>query len=298
VFSKRSLSNVFASTDKSPGTIPTRPLGKTGFHITTFSLGGEILLEEEPPKIDAATALINRALDLGINYIDTSPMYGKSEILIGNVMNDRRSEVFLASKTHDRSYDGSMRLLERSLKRLQTDHLDLWQIHNVRLKEDVDYIFAREGVIHALEKAKEEKLVNHVGITGHRDPQVLLRAIHSYEFDTILMALNAADKHHASFIEELLPTAVDKNLGILAMKVVSRGKLFRSDGISGIEQAMRYVLSLPVSSALIGVATIAELEENVRIAKEFTSLTQTEMEELEERTKHYHEDALWYKQLW
>jgi aryl-alcohol dehydrogenase-like predicted oxidoreductase len=279
--------------------VPARPLGKTGHVVCLFSLGGQATLETVD-KHDEAVAIIHRALDLGVNYIDTSALYGGgvSERYIGEVMRSRREEVFLASKTHDRSYDGSMRLLERSLRQLNTDHLDLWQIHNVRTQEDLDFIFAREGVLRALERARKERLVRFIGITGHRDPFVLKRAIERHPFDTVLMAVNGADRHEASFIDHLLPTAVEKGMGIIGMKVPSRGKIFRQGGVTTMEQAMRYALTLPVSTIVIGIGTIEELEEDVRIAREFRPYTREEMAEIERLTKPYQAEANWYKSLW
>ena len=232
-----------------------------------------------------------------MNYIDTARMYGGgvSETWIGHVMKERRKEVFLASKTRDRSYDGSMRSLEASLKALQTDHLDLWQLHNVMTDEDLERIFAKNGAIRALERAREQKRVRFVGITGHYDPYVLRRGIERYPFDTVLVALNAADRHRASFIEHLLPVAVEKGLGIIGMKVPARGRLFRSGGVTTMKDAMRYVLTLPVSTVIVGISTVAELEENVRIAKAFQALEPGEMRKLEALTRPYAEDAAFFK---
>ncbi|HNX80292.1 MAG TPA: aldo/keto reductase, partial [Prolixibacteraceae bacterium] len=180
--------------------MPTRAFGKTGYKTGILSLGGQATLEiagreEESEKI------IHRAIDLGINYIDTAASYGRgvSQLNIGRVMKTRRNEVWLSTKTHDRTYDGSMKLLEESLKNLQTDHLNLWQLHNVQTQEQVEQIFSDNGAIKALEKAKSEGIVKNVGITGHFEPLVLLRAIQRYPFDSILMALNAADVHYLSF---------------------------------------------------------------------------------------------------
>jgi aryl-alcohol dehydrogenase-like predicted oxidoreductase len=285
-----------AADSPAPKTMPRRPLGKTGFNVGLFSLGGQATLEEET-KRDAAVEIIHRALDLGVNYIDTAALYGRgaSELAIGDVMRTRRKDAFLASKTYDRSYDGSMRLLELSLKRLQTDHLDLWQVHNIQTDVDVDFVFSREGAVRAMEKARDQGIVRFLGITGHRDPVVLRKAIERYPFDTILMALNAADKHQASFIENLLPTAVEQNMGILGMKIPSRGRIFHETGIRSMDEAMHYVLSLPVSSVVIGISTMRELEENVRIATGFAPLTRAEMNELERLTQPYFADALWYR---
>jgi len=279
--------------------MPTRPLGKTGYSVCLFSLGGQATLEQSG-RTEEASAIINRAIDLGVNYIDTAAAYGRgvSETYIGTVMKDRRKEVFLASKTHDRSYDGSMRLLELSLKHLQTDHLDLWQLHNVRTDGDLEKIFAKDGAIKAMEKAREEKMVRFLGITGHYDPLVLRKGIEEYPFDSILMALNAADKHNKSFIDNLLPVAVKKKMSIVGMKVPARGRIFRPDGITTMSQAMRYVLTLPVSTIIVGISTIKDLEENVRIAKDFEPYSTQEMAKLEELTKPYYSDASWFKEAW
>lgn len=279
--------------------MPIRPLGKTGHNVRLFSLGGQATVEQSG-RDDDAIAIINRALDLGVNYIDTAAAYGQgvSERYIGQVMRTRRKEVFLASKTHNRSYDGSMRLLEQSLKNLRTDHLDLWQIHNVRTQDDLDRMFAKDGVVKAMEKARDEKIVRFLGITGHRDPFILKKGIERYPFDTILMALNAADKHKASFIDNLLPVAVEKQMGIIGMKIPSRGRIFREGGLSTMEQAMRYVLTLPVSTVIVGISTLTELEEDVRIAGRFTPLGEEEMRSLENLTRPYHADASWFKSQW
>lgn len=279
-----------------PADMRTRPLGKTGHDVRLFSLGGQATLEQDG-KTDEALNIINTALDLGVNYIDTAAAYGSgiSERYFGMVMASRRKEVFLASKTHDRTYDGSMRLLEKSLMQLKTDHLDAWQLHNVRTEEDLQKIFADDGAIKALEKARDEKMVRFLGITGHRDPFVLKTAIQRYDFDTILMALNAADRHRLSFIENLLPVAAEKQMGIIGMKVVARGRIFRDGGLQSMEQAMRYVLTLPVSTVVVGVSTVQELEGNVRIARDFVAYADGEMQELEALTKPYHSDADWFK---
>jgi hypothetical protein len=279
--------------------MPLRPLGKMGFDAKIFSLGGQATLEESG-RDDDAEAIINRAIDLGVNYVDTARAYGKgvSETYIGRVMKTRRKEVFLATKTRDRSYDGSMRSLEESLKALQTDHLDLWQLHNIRTQEDLDQIFAPEGAVKALEKARDEKIVRFLGITGHRDPFVLKKGIEQYPFDSILMALNAADRHKMSFIDNLLPTAVEKKMSIIGMKIPARGKIFRPGGITSMKEAMEYVLTLPVSSIIVGISTVKELEENVKIAREFRSLGAGRMKELEELTKPYFTEASFFKESW
>ena len=279
--------------------MPKRVLGKTGYRVGIFSLGGQSTLEQAGTEKESIK-IINRALDLGVNYIDTAAAYGQgiSETYIGKVMRERRDEVFLATKTHSRSYDGSMKLLEKSLKQLQTNRIDLWQLHNVRTEDDLKKIFASDGAIKALEEARRSGVVRFLGITGHYDPWVLKKGIDEYNFDCILMALNAADRHNKSFIDNLLPFAVQKNLGIIGMKIPSRGRIFRSNGITSMKQAMEYVLTLPVSTIIVGITTLNELEENIRIAKNFKPLSEKEMRELEELTKPYFDDAAWFKNKW
>lgn len=289
------IPNLFAKSSE----LPKRILGKTGYEVGIFSLGGQATLEKAGTEKESIK-IINRAIDLGVNYIDTAAAYGQgiSETYIGKVMKDRRKEVFLATKTHNRTYDGSMELLEKSLKQLQTDKIDLWQLHNVRTEEDLRKIFADNGAIKALEEARRSGIVRYLGITGHYDPWILKKAIDEYNFDCILMALNAADKHNKSFIYNLLPFVVQKNLGIIGMKIPARGRIFRPDGITSMKQAMGYVLTLPVSTIIVGISTIEELEENIKIAKEFKPFSQEEMRKLEDLTKAYFDDATWFKNKW
>ncbi|MBN2697916.1 MAG: aldo/keto reductase [Bacteroidales bacterium] len=291
--------------------LPMRPFGKTGEMVGIYSLGAQATVEQVGMR-DRAIEIVNRCLDLGINYIDTSAWYGMdgnssqgdhlrgiSERHVGEVMRTRRKEVFLATKTHDRSYDGAMRHLESSLKNLQTDVIDLWQIHNIRGggNEDIDRIFAEDGVIKAMEKAREEKTVRFLGITGHADPAPMKELIDRYPFDAVLMALNAADKHHNSYIEKLLPTAVEKEMGIIGMKIPSRDRIFSNGGIITMKEAMSYTLSLPVSTIIIGLDNLAELEENIKIAREFEPLTEDEMLAIEDKVKPHYEHLLFYKGL-
>lgn len=293
------------------GILPKRPLGKTGHMVGIYSLGGQATIETIG-KEDQAVAIINRAIDLGINYIDTAAAYGRatktipkskamgtSEKNMGQVMKYRRNEVFLASKTHDRTYDGSMRLLEKTLKHLQTDHLDLWQVHNVKKREadQLDTFLGKGGVIKAMEKAKNEKMVRFIGCTGHEDPDVLHSLIDKYPFDNVLMALNAADKYYDPFIEKLLPFAVEKKMGIVGMKIPARDRIFSHGGIINMKEAMDYVLTLPVSTVIIGIDKIPELEENIKIAKEFKPLTANEMLAIEDQVKPYYKDLQFFKGL-
>ena len=279
-----------------PNTMAERALGRTGHNVRLFSLGGQATLEK-PGTTEQSLAIIHRAIDLGVNYIDTAARYGRgiSQTYIGEVMKTRRREVFLASKTHDRTRDGSLQLLDESLKLLQTDHLDLWQLHNVRTDEEVEQILGKGGAIEAMLKARDEKMVRFLGITGHYDPDVLARALERFPFDTILMAVNLADRHRLSFIDRLLPVANRKGMGVIGMKIPARGRMFKEGGITSMKDAMHYVLSQPVSTVIIGCDTVEQLEENVRLAVTFKPMTSAEMARLESLTASYEPEAAWFK---
>ena len=278
--------NLRVAAEKLRGPIPRRILGKTGLSVTQLGLGGGCLpaLEDKP---DEALHAITRAIELGINYVDTAPEYGPCEERIGQILPPVRQHMIVATKTQDRTADGSMRLLEKSLKNLRTDYIDIWQIHHIDHQDEVKAIFAKDGAVKALQAAKEEGVVRHIGITGHYDPKPLLTAIKRFEFDTILMAVNAADVHKNSFQKELLPEAKKQNLGIIGMKIASLGKIFHAWGLNSMKDALDYVLSLPVSTALVGIDNEKHLHENVSLAKDFKQLTPKQMEDLEEKTKEY-----------
>ena len=300
--------------------MPTRNLGKTGYKVGIFSLGGQAALEKANNEANAVP-IIEKALDLGVNYIDTSSIYGGperwSEQYVGKVMKHRRSDAFLATKTKERTRDGSMHMIETSLKLLQTDHVDLWQLHDIGTMTDINEIFAKGGAMEALLEARDQKIVRYLGITGHYRPDALIEAIHRHPFDTILMAVNAADPHHYSFSEQLLPLAVEKQMGIIGMKVPARGRILSSwtpppieqqkhswEGMSvqastagtlDMRQAMYYSLSLPVSTVIIGCDSIAQLEQNIQLAREFTPLNQQQLAALTEKAQPVSKQSLFFR---
>ncbi len=293
--------------------MPTRNLGRTGHLVGIFSLGGQASIEK-PDNEAIAVPLLDRALDLGVNYLDTSARYGGegrwSERYVGQVMKRRRGEVFLASKTHDRTRDGSLRHLDISLRLLETDHLDLWQLHNMQTMEDVEKVCAKGGALEAFLKARDQGLVRYLGITGHADPDVLMEGIRRFPFDTVLMAFNAADPQHLSF-RKLLSYAVGKEMGIIGMKVPARSRLLNTfhpppvseqtaplklvPGTLSMQEAMRYVLSFPFSTVIIGCDTIAQLQENVAIARAFRPFNETQLADIEARAKPVAEQSLTFR---
>jgi hypothetical protein len=300
--------------------MPTRNLGKTGYKVGIFSLGGQASLEK-PNNFDVAVPIVERALDMGVNYIDTSSIYGGperwSEQYVGKVMARRRNEAFLATKTKERTRDGSMRMIEKSLQLLQTDHVDLWQLHDVGTLYDVDQIWAKGGAMEALLEMKEQKVVRFLGLTGHYRPESLMEGINRYPFDTILMAINAADPHHYSFNDKLLPLAVEKQMGIIGMKIPGRSRLLASwnpppieaqkhswegmtfqtsnPGTLTMREAMYYTLSRPVSTVIIGCDTIAQLEENVHLAREFTPLSDGQATQLVAKAEPVAKPSLFFR---
>jgi predicted aldo/keto reductase-like oxidoreductase len=203
----------------------------------------------------------------------------------GAALGERRQQIFLACKTHDRSRTGSLRLLDDALRQLRTDYLDLWQLHDLRTLDDLEQIFGRGGALEALVQAREEGRVRHLGITGHHDPEILLEAMRRFAFDTVLVALNAADVHRLSFIQTVLPEAQRQGMGVIAMKVCAQGRLLGRGALT-MAEAMGYALSLPpVSTAIVGCRTPAEVDENARIVREFAPFEDKVQRALEERTR-------------
>jgi len=270
--------------------LPTRALGKTGVRVTTIALGGARL-----PMLsdDAAVRLVEAAFDAGINFFDTARSYtdGRSEKIYGRALRDKRQKIFLTSKSTERTRAAAERELVESLANLRTDHLDLWQIHGVSTQEEVEQIFGPNGALEAFVRAKKEGKARFIGFTGHHDPEVHAAMLARYDFDTILMPLHAADPHYLSFEKGVLARAVEKNLGITAMKVLANGWLLRA--ITG-EECLRYVLSLPVACAILGCTTLGQLEDNLRVARSFVPLTPEERAELLAKTARWKGPQLEY----
>lgn len=292
------------STDNKSGIqkigIPKRLLGKTGVEVSCLILGGVSGMMQKPTPEFHPAELANAALDAGITYFDTAPSYsaGQSELNYGVVLAKRRNEVFLASKTGDRTYDGTMRSVEESLKRLQTDHLDLLQIHGVSYNEDFTLWSKPEGVMKALYKLRDEKVIRFIGVTGHDSADAMNRAIDRFEFDTILTTFNPVPRR-LPFRQTVLPNALRKKMGIICMKVMGGGLGALAEG-NPIEipksgnwywdvtpyQAdaatlIRYALGLPISCAVVGMKSLKELEINVAAARDMKPLTKKEQINLE-----------------
>jgi aryl-alcohol dehydrogenase-like predicted oxidoreductase len=215
---------------------------------------------------DEAVAILNRAIDGGIQYFDTAWVYskGQSEERVGLVAKERRSEMWIATKAWDRTRDGARRQLEESLTRLQTDHVNEWRMHNVKSFEDLEACFAKDGVLEAMLKAKEEGLIQHISISGHTDPQIQVEALRRYEFSSVLVAVSALDHFIHSFAEEFLPVANARGVATIGMKIFAFGKLAHVD-----RKALRYALGLPVSTVIVGCSKMEELERDLEVAQSF-----------------------------
>ena len=263
--------------------IPTRILGKTNQPVTLFGLGGEGILRSSG-RLQEAQAVIKKALEVGVTYFDTAPAYEQSRDYLGSVFKDlgeERKKIFIASKTNSPTYQGSMDLLEDTLKRLNTDYLDLWQLHDMRTPEDLKNVFSPNGAIRALEEAKRSGKVRFIGITGHHDPDVLISAIKKFDFDTVLTCVNAGDPHYLPFITTVIPEARKKKMGVIGMKVTAAGQAFKA---LTMKQAMDYSLSQQVDLCIIGCKTPQEVEMNARLASDFRQLSPPELKVIEDKT--------------
>ena len=263
--------------------LPERTLGRTNAKVSilAFGCGSRFLMYEDEEK---AIAALNHAIDLGITYVDTAYAYGdgKSESRVGKVMATRRKGVWLATKIPDRTRDAFLRRLEGSLARLQTDHVDLVHIHSLGQADDLEKIEAPDGALKGLLEAREQKVARFIGITSHTNGEVLGTAIQRHDLDCVQMALNASC--NGRFEELALPAANAKNLGIIAMKVTGQEFLLgKAAGKADIDSLLRYSMSLPVTTAVVGMPTLAMLEHNTTITRNFSPLTKDEMDRLRQQ---------------
>lgn len=286
--------------------MPLRALGRTGQQVSLFTLGGRGALAR-PDNQATATAVINRALELGVNCIDTGVSYGSgaSQRYIGQALGARRAQVFLASKTNDRTSEGCCRALDDALVALHTDRVDLWQIENVTTMREVDQITSPGGALEGFQYAKEMRQARFLGITGLSNPAVLMELLRRFPFDVVSIGINAADRHHLSFATELLPRATQNQVGVLATEVTADGRLLSSfvppagsslvPGPLTLQEALGYVLTLPLSAAVLDCESVAEVEEAARIAEAFTPLAEADMQSIAERTRAVARQALHFR---
>jgi len=251
----------------------TRPFGKTGKMFPILSFGGQRIVDEHNCSEEEAIEIVNTAINRGIHYFDTAWIYsnGQAETRLGKVAGQRRSEMWIATKTWDTTRDGARRQLETSLSRLQTDHVDEWRLHNLCDYDRLDAFTGKGGALEAAVEAREEGLVRHIGISGHTDPQILIEALNRFSFDSALIAVSALDHFIVSFVEEFLPVANAKGVATIGMKVLGLGSLTHE-----VERSLRYAFSLPVSTVIVGMETMAQLEQNLAIAEAFNPMSDEE----------------------
>ena len=282
-----------------PGSLPKRRLGKTGEMVSCLGFGAGsryCSISDE----DAAQALLERAFNLGINYFDTAGSYTRrgierlSEKRLGEFSKKRRKQIFLATKMDPRDRDGALRSVELSLKFLQTDYVDLIQIHSLSNLDDLERIGSANGVLVAIQRLKEQKVARFIGITGHNDGAAMAEALRRHDFDTVLMAFNAAQSANPiaqremepipAFENSALPIALQKNLGILSMKVMGQGMLVGTGaGRASPAELLQFNLSQPVASVIIGCEQMSPLEQNVQVAMNFTPISEGGKQKLQEK---------------
>lgn len=288
-----------------PKPMPTRPFGKTGKRVSLFGLGcyplGALANEDE------AVAVLVRAIDLGCTYIDTAPSYsrGASERRVGIALRERKDKpVILATKTHTRTEDAAWRDLEQSLERLRVEQIDMVQIHAVSTDADMKTALdPKRGPLAALLKAREQKLIRWIGVTGHADPAVMRRTIAAYAFDSILFPLNCVDQHYEtagdkkerlSFVDQTLPAAIKNGLARIAMKVFASGRLVKQ-GVDA-EACLRFTYGLDIASCVVGCNSLPQVELAARVARENKPLSKTEATALLAASKPHRGKATeWYK---
>ena len=277
-------------TNTGPGQVPRKPLGKTGVNVSIMGIGGSTVGQAK--SYDEAAQIMHEAIDAGVTFMDNAWEYNehKSEEWMGQALQGRRDKVFLMTKvcTHGRDAKVAMQQLEESLRRLRTDHLDLWQIHEVVHFNDPDLHFMPGGVVEALALAKQQGKVRFVGFTGHKNPLIHLRMLeladqHGVYFDTVQMPLNPFDATFRSFAQHVLPEANRRGIGALGMKSLGGSGEAVLQGKITVTEALRFAMSLPVATTISGIDSLQVLRQNLAIARDFKPMAETEMQSLRDR---------------
>lgn len=254
-----------------------RPFGKTGERFSILSFGAQRIVDGHGCSEEQAIRMINHAIDRGIRYFDTAWIYssGQSEERVGKVARHRRGEMWIATKVWSRTGEEARSQLEESLRRLQTDHVDEWRMHNVYSFEELDKVTAAGGALEAAVRAREQGLIRFISISGHSDPQVQVEALERFPFDSVLCATSVLDHFVLSFVEEFLPVANAKGVAVVGMKVMGLGRLAHV-----YDKALRYAFGLPLSTVIVGMESMEQLERNLAVAESYEPLTDRERLEL------------------
>jgi len=271
------------------GGVPLRPLGKTGQMVSSICLGGHAATNPKLMDEKQSLRLIQRAVDEGITFMDNCWDYhdGVAEERMGKALAEggRREKCFVMTKVCGRTAKEATTHLEDSLRRLKTEHLDLWQFHEIIYDNDPDWVFAEDGAIQAGLKALKDGKIRFLGFTGHKDPSIHLKMLSKhFDWATVQMPLNVMDVHYRSFQKQVLPVLLERGIGVLAMKSLGgNGKMVSEAGVT-IEDALRYVLSLPISTLVSGIDSEKVLDQNLKIVREFQPLTADERTRIEQST--------------
>jgi hypothetical protein len=260
-----------------------RSFGKTGERFTILSFGAQRIVDGHGCSEEEALRMVNYALDHGIRYFDTSWVYsqGQSEERVGKVAKHRRNEMWIATKTRCRTRAEALAQLEDSLKRLHTDRVDEWRLHNVWSMEELEKLTASGGALEAAVHAREQGKVRYISMSGHRNPQVQVEALRRFPFDSMLVALSALDHFILSFAEEFLPVANARGIAVIGMKAMGLAKLGPY-----YERALRYSLALPVSTTIVGMESMEQLKKNLAVAEKFAPLDDVEKLEFYKEIVH------------
>ena len=276
------VSEALAQQD-SPNGLPTRRLGRTSEQVSILGLGGWHIGMAARRDRQEAIRIMHAAIDEGITFFDNAWDYhgGLSEEVMGEALSSggRRQKVFLMTKNCERDYEGSRRNLEESLRRLQTDHVDLWQFHEMIYDNDPDWVFEKGGIKYALE-AQQAGKVRHIGFTGHKDPRIHRKMLHKpYGWATSQMPINVMDAYYRSFQRNVLPLCLEKNVGVIGMKSLCNGKI-PSDTPLTAQECRRYALSLPISTLCAGIASMKDLQQDLAIARNFKPFSDAEKKQV------------------
>jgi len=281
-------------TQTTAGSIPKKDLGRTGVQVSALGLGGYHLGSANTDQV--ASEIVAKAVDHGVTFFDNAWEYhdGLSEERLGKALKGKRQNVVLMTKvcTHGRDKKVAMRMLEESLRRLQTDHLDIWQIHEVIYENDPDLIFVPGGAAEALMEAKQQGKVRFIGFTGHKGPEIHLKMLaHDFPFDTVQMPLNCFDATFRSFETQVLPEATRRGIAVLGMKSLGgSGEMVRHGGITA-EQGLRYAMSLPVATTISGIDSMEVLDQNLAVATNFQPYSSDELKYLREQCRQFAADG-------
>ncbi len=288
---------VLAQTSPASATgLPTRVLGRTGQRVSIVCLGGWHIGSVKDDS--EAVRIMHAAIDEGLTFFDNAWDYhdGHSEEVMGKAlsMDGKRAKVFLMTKNCERDYVGSMKNLEESLRRMKTDHLDLWQFHENNYDNDPDWVFEKGGIKAALEAKKQGK-VRFIGFTGHKDPRIHLKMLGKpHDWDTAQMPINVCDAFFRSFQKEVVPVCLRKNVGVIGMKGLAggntQGRLLEQLGLTS-DECYRYCLSLPITAQVMGITSMAQLKADVALARNFKPMTPAEMNALRDRVREQGTDG-------